>query len=70
MEYIVVQAGGRGTRLKYLTENKPKALLLVDNLLMLFLLFRKYPDKKFIIIADYKSEVMREYLDVFADVKY
>lgn len=25
MEHIIVQAGGKGTRLEYLTENKPKA---------------------------------------------
>ena len=70
MDYIVVQAGGKGTRLKYLTENKPKALVPVDNLPMLFHLFRKYPDKRFVIIADYKKEVMRNYLEAFADVKY
>lgn len=70
MKYIIVQAGGKGTRLRYLTENKPKALVPVDNLPMIFHLFRKYPDKRFIIISDYKKEVMREYLDVFADVKY
>lgn len=70
MDYIIVQAGGKGTRLKYLTENKPKALVPVDNLPMLFHLFRKYPDKRFIVIADYQKEVMREYLEVFADVKY
>ena len=70
MDYIIVQAGGKGTRLKYLTENKPKALVPVENLPMLFHLFRKYPDKRFVIIADYKKDVMREYLDVFADVIY
>ena len=70
MKYIIVQAGGKGTRLKHLTRNKPKALVPVGNLPMLFHLFRKYPDKRFIIIADYKKEVMREYLEVFADVKY
>lgn len=70
MDYIVVQAGGKGTRLKHLTENKPKALVPIDNLPMLFYLFRKYPDKRFIVISDYKREVMREYLNVFADVKY
>lgn len=70
MDYIIVQAGGKGTRLKYLTENKPKALVPIDNLPMLFHLFRKYPDKRFVIIADYKKDVMREYLDVFAEVKY
>lgn len=70
MDYIIVQAGGKGTRLKYLTENKPKALVPIDNLPMLFHLFRKYPEKRFVIIADYKKDVMREYLDVFANVKY
>lgn len=70
MEYIIVQAGGKGTRLKYLTKNKPKALVPVDNLPMLFHLFRKYRDKRFVVIADYKKETMRQYLDVFADVKY
>lgn len=70
MDYIIVQAGGKGTRLGYLTKNKPKALVPVDNLPMLFHLFRKYPEKRFIIIADYKKEVLREYLSAFADVKY
>lgn len=70
MDYIIVQAGGKGTRLKYLTKNKPKALVPVGNLPMLFHLFRKYPDKRFVIIADYKKEVMHEYLEAFADVKY
>lgn len=70
MDYIVVQAGGKGTRLQHLTENKPKALVPVENLPVLFHLFRKFPDAHFVIIADYKKEVLREYLAAFADVKY
>lgn len=70
MEYIIVQAGGKGTRLGYLTKNKPKALAPVENLPMLFHLFRKFPDKKFVIIADYKKDVMHKYLDAFAEVDY
>ena len=70
MNYIIVQAGGKGTRLGYLTKNKPKALAPVENLPMLFHLFRKYPNARFIIIADYKYEVLKEYLRSFADVKY
>lgn len=70
MEYIIVQAGGKGTRLGYLTKNKPKALVPVENLPMLFHLFRKYPDKRFLIIGDYKKEVLREYLSAFAKVAY
>lgn len=68
--YIVVQAGGKGTRLKHLTKNKPKALVPVDNLPMIFHLFRKYPDRKFIIIGDYKYDVLERYLKAFAQVEY
>lgn len=70
MNYIIVQAGGKGTRLDYLTKNKPKALTPVENLPMLFHLFRKYPDKRFIVIADYKKDVLKKYLEEFADVEY
>ena len=70
MDYIVVQAGGKGSRLGHLTANKPKALVPVENLPMLFHLFKKFPDKKFIIIADYHKEVLRSYLESFASVEY
>lgn len=69
-KYIIVQAGGKGRRLGYLTVNKPKALVPVDNLPMLFHLFRKYPDSKYVIIGDYKYDVLERYLDAFADVDY
>lgn len=70
MNYIIVQAGGKGTRLKHLTRNKPKALVPLANLPMLFHLFRQFPDQRFIIIADYKKAVMHEYLEAYAKVKY
>ena len=70
IDYIIVQAGGKGTRLGYLTKNKPKALVPVDNLPLLFHLFKKFPDKRFIIIADYKREVLRRYLMCFAETVY
>ena len=69
-DYIVVQAGGKGSRMKHLTQNKPKALVPVDNLPMIFHLFRKFPDKKFIVIGDYKFDVLKKYLEAFADVEY
>lgn len=69
-DYIIVQAGGKGTRMEYLTTNKPKSLVPVDNLPMLFHLFRKYPDKRFIIIGDYKYDVLKKYLAAFAKVTY
>lgn len=70
LSYIIVQAGGKGTRLENLTHNKPKALVPVGNLPMLFHLFKNYPDKKFIIIGDYKYDVLERYLEVFAEVDY
>ena len=70
MQYIIIQAGGKGTRLSFLTKNKPKALVPVENLPMIFYLFSKYPKARFVIIADYHREVLREYLSSFADVKY
>ena len=70
MEYIIVQAGGKGTRLETLTTNKPKALVPVDNLPMIFHLFEKYPNAHFKIIADYKKDVLKRYLRAFAKVSY
>ena len=64
-DYIIVQAGGKGTRLQKLTANKPKALVPVNNLPIIFHLFRKYPTKKFIIIGDYKFDVLQKYLAAF-----
>lgn len=68
--YIIVQAGGKGTRMESLTANKPKALVPIENLPMIFHLFRKFPDKKYIIIGDYKYDVLERYLKEFAEVDY
>lgn len=70
MNYIIVQAGGKGTRMESLTENKPKALVPIDNLPMIFHLFKKYPEKKFIVIGDYKYQVLEKYLNAFAIIDY
>ena len=62
IKYIIVQAGGKGTRMENLTRNKPKALVPVNNLPIIMHLFRKYSDKKFIVIGDYKYDVLKKYL--------
>ena len=69
-DYIIVQAGGIGTRMESLTRNKPKALISVNNVPILFHLFQKYPDKRFVIIGDYKIDVLSRYLETFANVQY
>lgn len=69
-EYIIIQAGGKGTRLQNLTKNKPKAIVPVNNLPIIFHIFKKYPDKKFIIIGDYKFDILQKYLQTFANAQY
>ena len=70
VDYIVVQAGGKGSRMGSLTRNKPKALVPVNNKPMIFHLFDLFPDKKFIVIGDYKSVVLEKYLNAFARVDF
>src|SRR5690606_28123236 len=60
----------KGTRLEHLTRNKPKCLVPVSNLPMIFHLFKKFPTKKFIIIGDYHYDVLNEYLKAFAEIQY
>lgn len=70
IEYIIIQAGGLGTRMGDLTRNRPKSLVPVKNLPIIFHMFEKFPDKKFIVIGDYKFNVLERYLRTFAKVDY
>ena len=63
---IIIQAGGKGTRLEHLTLNKPKCLVPIQNRPMIFHLFNKYPQAEFVIIGDYKYDVLESYLKTFA----
>lgn len=69
-DYIIIQAGGKGTRLEYLTKNRPKAIVPVNNRPVIFHLFEQFPEAKFIIIGDYKFDVLQAYLEAFANVSY
>lgn len=63
---IIIQAGGKGTRLEGLTINKPKCLVPVNNLPIIFYMFQKFRNSEFTIIADYKIDVLKKYLGTFA----
>ncbi len=67
---IIVQAGGLGSRLESLTRNRPKCLVPIDNIPIIFHLFKKFPKSTFTIIADYKADILEKYLSIFAEVKY
>lgn len=64
---IIIQAGGKGTRLEGLTRNKPKCIVPVNNLPIIFYAFKKFKDAEFTIIADYKTDVLEKYLSAFAN---
>lgn len=71
LNYIIIQAGGLGTRLEYLTHNKPKCLVSIIGKPIIFHSFSNFKNAKFIIIADYKRDILKKYLDIFAkDVEY
>lgn len=70
MKNIIIQAGGKGTRLESLTTNKPKAIVTINNLPIIFHLFKKFPDANYKIIADYKADVLKKYLDAYSNVKF
>ena len=61
---IIVQAGGRGSRLRHHTWNKPKCLVSVFGKPLLYHLFTTYPDAKYHIIGDYAFDALASYLKV------
>ncbi len=67
---IIVQAGGLGTRMGSLTRHKPKALISVFGEPLIIRLMRQYPRALFLIIADYKSDIMESYLRKYAPAKF
>jgi MobA-like NTP transferase domain len=61
--HIIVQAGGRGSRLRHHTWNKPKCLVSVRGKPLLYHLFDRFPTAHFHIIGDYAFEQLQKYLE-------
>lgn len=61
---IIVQAGGRGSRLRHHTWNKPKCLVSINGKPLLYYLFEYFPNADFIIIGDYAYEQLEKYLKI------
>ncbi|MCI3135215.1 phosphotransferase [Phenylobacterium aquaticum] len=62
--YVLVQAGGRGSRLRHHTWNKPKCLVSVEGKPILYHLFDRFPDAAFVVIGDYMYDQLERYLKV------
>lgn len=63
-KFVIIQAGGRGSRLRHHTWNKPKCLVSVDGKPILYHCFSSFNDCKFIVIGDYNYDVLESYLEV------
>jgi len=63
---VIIQAGGRGSRLRHLTWNKPKCLVSVNGEPMLFQVFNSFPNAKFIVIGDYSYKTLETYIKINA----
>lgn len=62
--YVVLMAGGLGTRLRPLTENTPKPMLTIGNKPILEIIinqFKEYGYKNVLISVNYKREIIESY---------
>jgi dTDP-glucose pyrophosphorylase/CBS domain-containing protein len=75
--WVILMAGGLGTRLRPLTENMPKPMLPIGGKPMLeniILFLKKQGFYKFIISVNYKKEIIQDYFkdgkDLDVEIKY
>ena len=64
-KYVIVQAGGKGTRMGQYAQNRPKCLVPINDIPMIINTLNTYKDKDVIIIADHLSDVLEKYLKLF-----
>lgn len=70
---VVIMAGGKGERLKPLTNVLPKPLIPIGNKTIIEIIMDKFCDvgyNKFYISINYKSEIIRHYFSTLNNSKY
>jgi GTP:adenosylcobinamide-phosphate guanylyltransferase len=65
IKYVIVQSGGKGTRMGHYAQNRPKCLIPVNGVPMIVNTMKVYKDKQIIIIGDHLIDVLDSYLDSF-----
>ena len=60
--YIIILAGGKGTRLKHNTWNKPKCLVPILGKPILYHCMDFFKNSNFILIGDYHFETLKSYI--------
>ena len=61
---IIIQAGGRGSRLRHFTWNKPKCLVSYEGKPVIFHVFELFKNSNFHIIADYQIDKIKKYFKI------
>ena len=62
---IIIQAGGRGSRLENYTRNRPKCLVPVDGKPLLEHTLAAFPGAEAVVIVDYRADVVERWLCAF-----
>ena len=65
VKYVIVQAGGKGTRMGRYAQNRPKCLVPVNDVPMIVNTLKVYKDKEVVIIVDHLADVLDKYLQTF-----
>ncbi len=60
---VIIQAGGKGSRMGYLTNNRPKCLISLYGTNLLKTVAAAFPGARLYIIGDYKFEALKGYLE-------
>ena len=58
---VIIQAGGRGSRLRHYTWNKPKCLVSYNGKPTIYYAFEYLVNSNFHIIGDYKLDKIKKY---------
>ena len=66
--HVIIQAGGKGTRLEGLTRNRPKCMVPVNNKPLIFWAFEAFKDSDITVICDYKKDAFERYIQAFGEV--
>ncbi len=61
---VIIQAGGRGSRLRHHTWNKPKCLVSIRGKPLLYHAFEHFKDAEFVVIGDYLFDQITRYMEV------
>ena len=66
IRHVIVQAGGKGTRLEHYCWNKPKCLVPINGATLLYSLFSKFDSEtEFIVIGNHHFDVIKRVITTF-----